>query len=461
MKSVLIHTPIMLSQLSIFVSLYLLLLTSSPVIASVLPDQVVHQSLKSNPLSDYYFFVEPSYIHNINRTIEVAPTAAKKALENIIDVPTAFWLSNKTTVDSSENIRTIGDVLKDVSEKQQKDNKVLATFVVYNLPNRDCAASASAGEICCSYNKNGTCNYLDKSNRCEEGINDYKFEYIDKIAEKVSEYCETVPMALIIEPDSLPNLITNLDNEKCSNNATQAAYRTGIKYAVDRLKNACPKAIIYVDAAHGGWLGWEDNTEGFLNEIKSLGISHLIRGFAINVSNYQELGMMCPEVGMCLPSSDKNDHECCKQDACGLSSEFNPGFTTLNYVASFNNKSQEIISDFDFHYVIDTGRSGVPDARDSCSSWCNVRNAGFGVMPTTDTADKSLVDAYLWIKPPGESDGCTELLPDGSKCPRFDEKCASEDSLGSKDDESRAPEAGGWFLDQIILFASNTPKRGM
>ena len=56
---------------------------------------------------------------------------------------------------------------------------------------------------------------------------------------------------------------------------------------------------------------------------------------------------------------------------------------------------------------------------------------------------------------PGESDGCTQILPTGKPCPRFDSMCASFDSIGSLNGEPRAPEAGGWFLYQIQMLAKN------
>eukprot|EP01035_Chromulina_nebulosa_P022742 gene22742-29446_t len=46
--------------------------------------------------------------------------------------------------------------------------------------------------------------------------------------------------------------------------------------------------------------------------------------------------------------------------------------------------------------------------RSSCANWCNIRGAGIGVPPTVQTAVPYLVDAYFWLKTPGESDGCTQ-----------------------------------------------------
>lgn len=93
--------------------------------------------------------------------------------------------------------------------------------------------------------------------------------------------------------------------------------------------------------------------------------------------------------------------------------------------------------------------------RQDCANWCNPRNSGAGVPSTAKTANKTLVDAYFWLKTPGESDGCSETLPDGSKCARFDSMCGSVDSIGTTGNEPRAPEAGAWFDYQVKQLASN------
>ena len=54
------------------------------------------------------------------------------------------------------------------------------------------------------------------------------------------------------------------------------------------------------------------------------------------------------------------------------------------------------------HFVIDTSRNGIPGS--DPKQWCNPRGRALGVVPTTNTAHP-LVDAFLWVKPPGESDG--------------------------------------------------------
>jgi len=75
-------------------------------------------------------------------------------------------------------------------------------LVIYDLPNRDCDALASNGEILC------------ENSRCEAGLQKYKTEYVDPIVEIFSRHTDMTIIA-IIEPDSLPNLATNMGVSKC------------------------------------------------------------------------------------------------------------------------------------------------------------------------------------------------------------------------------------------------------
>jgi endoglucanase len=55
------------------------------------------------------------------------------------------------------------------------------------------------------------------------------------------------------------------------------------------------------------------------------------------------------------------------------------------------------------HFVVDTSRNGRGPWH-GAQDWCNPPRRGLGARPTTDTHDP-LVDAFLWVKAPGESDG--------------------------------------------------------
>ena len=214
------------------------------------------------------------------------------------------------------------------------------------LPNRDCHAIASNGEICCHYkagtasvsHPNGQCDFLQASD-CATGLAEYKTEYVDQFAAVLALYDGRVPVAVVIEPDSLPNLVTNNDNPKCGNTATSAAYNEGIAYAVHKLAALAPSAALYMDAAHGGWLGWEDNAVSFAGKVAAMGIANELRGFAANVANYQALGVPCPPIafgprrtaGLPEYCQQHSDEACCI-DPCGLLTQYNQGNNEMNYV---------------------------------------------------------------------------------------------------------------------------------
>ncbi|CAK0792022.1 unnamed protein product, partial [Prorocentrum cordatum] len=333
------------------------------------------------------------------------------------------------------------------------------SMVADNLPNRDCDAKASNGEICCYKGEGGRCDY-DKTGDCAEGLEEYKVEYVDPFVEVLKEYESKLPIVVVLEPDSLPNLATNLGHPHCGNPATVAAYTEGIGYALERLTTQVPAVSVYLDAAHGGWLGWEDNLEKFMALLKDAAFPmKKIRGFATNVANYQPLGHLCPfcpdqgwRNAYCLNGRHRSD-PCCA-DPCRLLGQYSAGNNELNYAQDLIMAANALL-EMDAHAIIDTGRNGVVDMRQDCENWCNPRNAGAGIPSTTDVANTSLIDAYYWLKTPGESDGCSQQLPDGTQCPRFDDMCGSADSIGSRAGEPRAPEAGAWFDYQVKQLAAN------
>ena len=56
---------------------------------------------------------------------------------------------------------------------------------------------------------------------------------------------------------------------------------------MNALKHAAPSVSLYLDAAHGGWLGWEDNAQAFASVLGTLNVVNNLRGLSSNVANYQ------------------------------------------------------------------------------------------------------------------------------------------------------------------------------
>ncbi len=126
--------------------------------------------------------------------------------------------------------------------------------------------------------------------------------------------------------------------------------------AVMRLQKL-ERAAIYVDAGHSNW----QHATTIARRLRKTAIAKA-DGFALNVSN----------------------------------------FRTTGELIAFGTKISRRLGTA--HFVIDTSRNGQGPAPPGPEDWCNPPGRGLGARPTHDTGN-ALVDAYLWVKTPGESDG--------------------------------------------------------
>jgi endoglucanase len=154
-------------------------------------------------------------------------------------------------------------------------------------------------------------------------------------------------VAVVLEPDALAGI-------DCLRARARRA-RLGLLRRAVRLLESRSAASVYIDAGHSGW-----NPVGVtVRRLRRAGIRRA-RGFALNVSNFR--------------------------------------FTETEL--DYGHRIGATLDDKNF--VIDTSRNGLGPAPDG--AWCNPPDRGLGPPATAATADP-LADAYLWIKPPGESDG--------------------------------------------------------
>jgi len=293
--------------------------------------------------------VNPSYKRLLQTSIGTAKGDIKATLYQMRNVPSAFWIDVKSKVNKGnghDDLSTVHGILEDAAKC---DPPHLVVFMVYDLPNRDCWALASNGEICCHYGKDvgrtkcemGANGYYKEyvGAGCKDGLKEYKDTYINPFVKMVKDFEMKVPIVLVIEPDSLGNMVTNMKDKRPANfrgchDETKAAYMDGITYTVTQF--ATTEATIYLDGAHGGWLGWankeDDQTGKFAQLIKDMGIAPKMRGFATNVANYQPLGsVLCPEPGFCR-GGQNGKHACCQEDPCKLRADWNWGHNELNYI---------------------------------------------------------------------------------------------------------------------------------
>lgn len=356
----------------------------------------VSPSPNVNPFVAGAFYADPGYGEKVQASADRSAYLAGK-LARLKQQPTALWLDRISAITQLPewlvNARTQGRAL---------GKPTVPVVVVYNLPNRDCSAKASNGELAIEH----------------DGERRYREEYIDVIASHLAAEPEQ-RVAIVLEPDSLPNLISNLGVEKCA--VSEQVYKHSVAYAISRL--SLPNVYIYLDVAHAGWLGWDANQRRMVEltaeVLRMAGGTARIRGFASNVSNYNALH---GDWGKRLEPS-------------------NPASNELTYAQNFL-RTAEAHGISGKGFLIDTSRNGQADIRARWGNWCNIRGAGIGELPRA--TPEAGIDAYFWVKPPGESDGTADPAAE-----RFDANCASGDAAPG------APEAGQWFHEYFVELVKN------
>ena len=180
---------------------------------------------------------------------------------------------------------------------------------------------------------------------------------------------------VVLEPDALANM-------DCLSNAGQAERLQLLHTAITTLKTRS-SARVYVDA---GNITWHPATET-AKRLTNVGVRDA-DGFSLNVSNFE---------------------------------------TTADNIA-YGKKVSALTNGA--HFVIDTSRNG--NGATATNTWCNPSGRAVGELPTL-TTNTPLVDAFLWIKPPGESDG----------------------TCGADQAGTSAPAAGQWWPQYALSLLSN------
>ncbi|MFH8771452.1 MULTISPECIES: glycoside hydrolase family 6 protein [unclassified Streptomyces] len=173
--------------------------------------------------------------------------------------------------------------------------------------------------------------------------------WIDGVARGIGDR----PATVILEPDAVLHLVDGCTPEEFHEERYDL-----LKGAVAKLKSL-KNTKVYLDAGNAGW----GHPDQIFQPLQQAGIDQA-DGFAVNVSNF---------------------------------------YSTEDSIAYGKQLSAKVGGK---HFVVDTSRNGNgPYTQgDPDQKWCNPPGRALGETPTTKTADP-LVDAYLWVKRPGESDG--------------------------------------------------------
>jgi endoglucanase len=165
------------------------------------------------------------------------------------------------------------------------------------------------------------------------------------------------PAVVILEPDAVAHSVTG-----CADTSIAERYAL-LADAVVTLK-ATGSVRVYLDAGNPAWM--RDHLKALANALRQSGVARS-DGFALNVAN----------------------------------------FVTTAENASFGLRLSDALGGT--HFVIDTSRNGNgpwPDGAQANGgpAWCNPPGRMLGRAPTSQTG-LARVDALLWVKRPGESDG--------------------------------------------------------
>ncbi|GAA2411440.1 cellulose 1,4-beta-cellobiosidase [Actinomadura vinacea] len=403
-----------------------------------------------NPYAGAKVYVNPEWS---------AKAAAEPNGTKISNQPTGVWLDRIAAIEGTGGARGLRGHL----DEALKQGAGLIQLVVYDLPGRDCAALASNGEL-------GP-NDLDK----------YKTQFIDPIARILGDAkYANLRIVTVVEIDSLPNLITNTGGRPtatpaCDTMKANGNYVNGIAYALGKL-GAVPNVYNYLDVGHHGWLGWDDNfgpsAELLAQAARASGSVSNVAGFISNTANYGALQE---------PYFTINDTVGSKSVRESKWIDWNRYTDELSYAQAFRQRLVQAGFDSGVGMLIDTGRNGWGganrpagpgpkttvdtyidggrlDRRIHLGNWCNQSGAGIGERPKASPA--SGIDAYVWMKPPGESDGASKEIPN-TEGKGFDRMCDPTYTGNPRNNYNMsgalpdAPLSGHWFSAQFRELLMN------
>ena len=383
----------------------------------------------------------------------------------IANQPTAVWFDRISAI-AGNGSATTGSMglVQHLNEAVTQDAAngsapLVFQMVIYDLPGRDCSALASNGELGATE------------------LPRYKTEYIDPIAAILArpEYA-ALRVVAIIEIDSLPNLVTNTTDRptgtaQCDTMKQNGNYVNGVGYALAKL-GAVPNVYNYVDAGHHGWLGWDTNfapaVQMMMTAATASGATPAnVHGFITNTANTSALQEPYITVDSTTRPSAWIDWN-----------QFND---ELTFAQAWRNQAVSAGFPSNIGMLIDTSRNGWGgaarptgpstladlnaridasriDRRIHKGNWCNPSGAGIGERPRASPA--AGIDAYVWIKPPGESDGASTDIPN-DEGKGFDRMCDPTYGGNARNNNHmtgalpNAPLSGHWFQAQFQQLLQN------
>jgi endoglucanase len=390
------------------------------------------------------FFVPPPSDGAPQQVLQLLKSGDRKDAALITEMeatPRAVWFTSGTPAQVQQQVRqTMAEAALE---------RAVPALVAYDIPGRDCAQYSAGG-----------------------ALNQAAYQtWISGFAQGIGRGKAVV----ILEPDALGNLPSNCGLPSSTYPFTDAERIAELQYAVSALERD-PGVSVYLDGTHSAWQSVGTITQRLLEaDVQQA------QGFFLNVSNYQptaellDYGTWISDcIAMVTDASNAyygNPAACASQYYPATQSDFSTWDLTTQWYAQ--NMGDAVATT---RFVTDTSRNGDgPDNMQKYASapydqpasvistlaagnWCNPPGSGLGLRPTASTG-VLLLDAYLWVKTPGQSDGQCDSAggvrawnyTDYSQ-PGWPTTASAQslfDPLWGTDD----PAAGDWFGQQALQLA--------
>jgi endoglucanase len=364
-------------------------------------------------------------------------------------VPQAVWLTSGTPSEVNATVKT--------TLRQANLERAVPVLVLYNIPGRDCGSYSAGGA---------------------ENTADYE-AWIDAIGGAIGDQ----KVVVLLEPDSLADLPSDCGYDPTQVNIPQATADryTQIGYAISKLETGS-QTLVYIDGGNSHWQAVPtiaarlvqagiQNAQGFFTNVSNFNLNNYETKYDTWVSSCLAFGSDPEEGGWRL-----GNYSYCASQYYSPFGTVNPDdISTWGYTDEWYQQNMGTAIPTT-HFVIDTSRNGQGTLNAAIyaaapynqpasvvqsltnGNWCNPPGRGLGVHPTANTG-VALLDAYLWVKTPGESDGTCDSAG-GARAwdyaiyslPGWPTDASGQaifDPLWRLDD----PIAGAWFPQQAIDLA--------
>jgi cellulose 1,4-beta-cellobiosidase len=379
--------------------------------------------------------------------------------------PTGVWLDSIASITAPAGSGYITS-LRGHLERALAQRATLIQFVIYDLPGRDCAGKAHDGEL------------------GPADLARYQHEYVDAVAAiEADPRYSRIRIVNVVEPDALVDAIEYSRDDWFSTQACRAArdgggHQAALAYALRALHAAGPNTYQYLDAGHHALVGWDVAAlaRSMADTAAAAGGVDTVDGVITDLADYSALrepwfGIDTTISGASVKQTrwvDWNDYVDELPFGAGVRAElvrdgFDPAIGLL--VDTSRNgwggpaRPTGPSTSTDINTFVDRSRV---DRRYHGDDGCNQNGAGLGERPRANPV--AGVDAYVWMKPPGESDGSSSAVPAGPDNPHgygFDPRCdptwggPPRDSTRPTGALPGAPVFGAWFPAQFQQLMAN------